>query len=549
METGLSSPRSVPIPPRRASLSGMDEKYTHDTSPGYIRRAFSVSEETPESAEGHGNVGLNLGALGRSLRSVTSTGSSIAGPLGGPIANTLDLLAAAGLGRSVETYYCQICFENRPMDFTFRISECGHNFCQDCLKAYVTSKVNDGQVNPLCFHMGTGNGSRSVVSSRDDGDDHPCGAHIGEVDIESLLDAPVLEKYHRFKFSRENEHARECPRCECQQVGDPLLPQMVCQSCGTTYCYTHGGAHQGKSCAEHERATAEEMKLNQALISNITKPCPGCKTPIEKTGGCNQMTCYHCGTSFCWICGQQVDSGTFPVHFQWWNVAGCPNQQLQDSVETPSSCARAFMRLVSAIQLIIIGPVALALTVASSTACCCLLPCFGQPPAQLFSGCFSFWGNVVVFLILSPLAFAFILVMLLIYLIFLPLKFFSTSNKEHPAEGGDSLEGVLPQSPLHSSCASVLFDPESGSAGANARAWGNGGTAAMAKAGAGAGAQAWVETTSTKVSEDGVQGREEGGAGQGKRVGPSVDEGEMMDGSRVPPPPLPEAKDAAVSAV
>lgn len=59
-----------------------------------------------------------------------------------------------------------------------------------------------------------------------------------------------------------------------------------------------------------------ETHRTMALIGRMTKPCPGCGTPVEKLGGCNQMVCLHCNCSFCWLCMEQVDRGTFPVHFQ-----------------------------------------------------------------------------------------------------------------------------------------------------------------------------------------------------------------------------------------
>ena len=37
------------------------------------------------------------------------------------------------------------------------------------------------------------------------------------------------------------------------------------------------------------------MKIN-------TKPCPGCKGPIEKNSGCMHMTCSQCKFEFCWLC-------------------------------------------------------------------------------------------------------------------------------------------------------------------------------------------------------------------------------------------------------
>jgi hypothetical protein len=33
-----------------------------------------------------------------------------------------------------------------------------------------------------------------------------------------------------------------------------------------------------------------------------TKPCPTCKVPIHKNGGCNHMHCERCGQNFCWTC-------------------------------------------------------------------------------------------------------------------------------------------------------------------------------------------------------------------------------------------------------
>ncbi len=75
--------------------------------------------------------------------------------------------------------------------------------------------------------------------------------------------------------------------------------------------------HLGRaSCVPPPRNTGAETHRTMTLIGRLTKPCPGCQTPVEKLGGCNQMLCLHCNTSFCWICMEEVDRGTFPVHFQ-----------------------------------------------------------------------------------------------------------------------------------------------------------------------------------------------------------------------------------------
>ena len=37
-------------------------------------------------------------------------------------------------------------------------------------------------------------------------------------------------------------------------------------------------------------------------INRSTKPCPGCKVPTEKSGGCNHMNCTRCNYEWCWLC-------------------------------------------------------------------------------------------------------------------------------------------------------------------------------------------------------------------------------------------------------
>lgn len=136
-------------------------------------------------------------------------------------------------------------------------------------------------------------------------------------DIQSLVSDEVWQKYNKFKFNKEHELARQCPYCDHSQIcAGSDHPECVCEACSREFCFVHSNAHQGRTCAEYDKQMIAVEKLNNALISKISKPCPGCQNNVEKTGGCNQMKCVVCNTSFCWICLKVIDDSVFPEHFQ-----------------------------------------------------------------------------------------------------------------------------------------------------------------------------------------------------------------------------------------
>lgn len=114
------------------------------------------------------------------------------------------------------------------------------------------------------------------------------------------------------------------------------------------------------------------------------------------------MKCPRCGTFFCWLCLQQVDGGTFPAHFQWWNIKnGCANMQMQENVKVErGELIRA--KILSIFQIIVLGLPSAALSFGCLIAC---LPCasaFGENWSSRFSGCMSMWGNFLTMLLVIP---------------------------------------------------------------------------------------------------------------------------------------------------
>src|SRR5436190_16590038 len=83
-----------------------------------------------------------------------------------------------------------------------------------------------------------------------------------------------------------------CPNGELYEVDDP---HIMCTACGYEMCFLHQTAwHDGLTCGEQDNMRDHgdpNFRGTQYEIQRTTRPCPGCRIPIEKNAGCSHMHC------------------------------------------------------------------------------------------------------------------------------------------------------------------------------------------------------------------------------------------------------------------
>jgi len=150
-----------------------------------------------------------------------------------------------------------------------------------------------------------------------------------------VLDDAQFQRWERLTLERTLDCMIDlvyCPRCDAAVVEDEDH-LAECSQCFLNFCsLCREPWHTGRQCLDPDaklrllqermkgRSGADEwlkgrMKKEQELISELksqsliqkcSKQCPACKMAIEKSEGCNKMTCGNCGAYFCYRCGKLI---------------------------------------------------------------------------------------------------------------------------------------------------------------------------------------------------------------------------------------------------
>ncbi|KAJ7716158.1 hypothetical protein B0H16DRAFT_461711 [Mycena metata] len=140
---GQSPPQTYPInqppPPGSQPLHSMSMSQPPMASPSHRHAQLPPQAYPMNKSPGHPPSSYNAGP----------PTSRLPGPGHRPpedeLAAQLRLTAErAALQKDVQPIFeCGVCFDKYPEDYVSRVADCSHEFCRDCMKGYVISKLKD----------------------------------------------------------------------------------------------------------------------------------------------------------------------------------------------------------------------------------------------------------------------------------------------------------------------------------------------------------------------------------------------------------------------
>jgi len=231
-----------------------------------------------------------------------------------------------------ESFSCGVCFEDKLGRKCTQFEECGHVFCRDCMAEYFRVQIREGQVNAL-----------NCPTTE-------CETQASHHQIRALVSSQLFDTFERQQLEATLQSMSDialCPRviCQCPVIVERESNMGRCPACEFAFCIYckasfHGldpckinsaehkallqeylGADATRKAAMEKRYGARQLStmaanfLSESYKSTNAKPCPNCRAPIEKSDGCNKMTCFKCQTNFCYICGAKLNRETPYAHF------------------------------------------------------------------------------------------------------------------------------------------------------------------------------------------------------------------------------------------
>ncbi|KDQ63877.1 hypothetical protein JAAARDRAFT_54068 [Jaapia argillacea MUCL 33604] len=232
---------------------------------------------------------------------------------------------------------CPICLSSLPGSKCILLPGCEHTFCKPCLEEYWGMCIAEGSVE------GVGCPGETCVKARAQGSEGE-GEKARQVEVGEVVKRVCGEDgWVRWSWLLEKRDLERdptiihCPLEFCQTpvpAPKPIASNSTsswdrlrtCHECGYSFCAmckrTWHGPHipcpiptTSTSTSTFVLAQFDEEKANREWMEKCTTRCPNCEVGVEKSAGCNHMTCARCKTHFCYRCAQKLNPSNPYEHF------------------------------------------------------------------------------------------------------------------------------------------------------------------------------------------------------------------------------------------
>ena len=194
---------------------------------------------------------------------------------------------------------CCVCYtEVDCQQNLFRLECCGHAYCVECIKLQFTSPTTTFPL--VCAAKQC---SQPLVIQ-----DFTALCRRVEYSMQQLAEASL----RNFIYTNPDK-AKNCLTPDCKMVYKITEEgtKFLCSLCGVTICTKcHVQYHDDLTCAIYQSViTTCDHDMLPWLMKDPEKRkrCPKCAVLIEKTDGCNHVTCA-CGAHICWVCYEYFES-------------------------------------------------------------------------------------------------------------------------------------------------------------------------------------------------------------------------------------------------
>lgn len=182
---------------------------------------------------------------------------------------------------------CEICFQP-TYEGSFTCSR--HYFCRACIRSYIEFKISEGQILSItCPYTDC----QIVFTSK----------YISSFSSESMYIR--YQDLYNIKQKELNIYFRWCPQKNCSGSDTKTNSnQLKCNLCQFEFCFMCADKwHEDSKCS----GSMESGFLQWGKENNI-KRCPVCFCVTQKNGGCPQIRCSKCGSSWCWYCEKNMNN-------------------------------------------------------------------------------------------------------------------------------------------------------------------------------------------------------------------------------------------------